>query len=106
VFALGAVLCVLGGCGGGGGGGGGNSGTSNVPWQAGVFQSADRFAARCVNPRSGVDPTNGVNFPDVQGTATDENNWLRSWSNDLYLWYNEIEDVNPAGMQRSTTSIS
>jgi len=97
-FALGAVLCAVGGCGGGGGGGGGgNSGTSNVPWQAGVFQSADGFAARCVNPRSGVDPTNGVNFPDVQGTTTDENNWLRSWSNDLYLWYNEVEDVNPAG---------
>lgn len=26
----------------------------------------------------------------------DENNWLRSWSHETYLWYDEIEDVNPA----------
>jgi C-terminal processing protease CtpA/Prc len=32
---------------------------------------------------------------DTQGTATDENNWLRSWSNDLYLWYDEIVDRDP-----------
>ena len=25
----------------------------------------------------------------------DENNWLRSWSNDTYLWYDEIEDRDP-----------
>ena len=25
-----------------------------------------------------------------------ENNWLRSWSNDLYLWYTEIADRDPA----------
>ena len=25
----------------------------------------------------------------------DENNWLRSWSHETYLWYDEIEDVNP-----------
>ena len=30
------------------------------------------------------------------GTTTDENNWLRSWSNNLYLWYREIEDRNPS----------
>jgi C-terminal processing protease CtpA/Prc len=32
---------------------------------------------------------------DTQGTVRDENNWLRSWSNDLYLWYNEIVDRDP-----------
>ena len=26
----------------------------------------------------------------------DENNWLRSWSHETYLWYDEIEDVDPA----------
>ena len=31
-----------------------------------------------------------------QGSRTDENNWLRSWSHETYLWYDEIEDVNPA----------
>lgn len=37
----------------------------------------------------------GLPYTDVQGTALDENNWLRSWSNDLYLWYNEIIDRDP-----------
>ncbi len=32
----------------------------------------------------------------LTGTTTDENNWLRSWTNDLYLWYNEVPDLNPA----------
>ncbi|MCY3625695.1 MAG: S41 family peptidase [Candidatus Dadabacteria bacterium] len=31
----------------------------------------------------------------VQGTRTDENNWLRSWSHEIYLWYDEIVDMNP-----------
>ena len=26
----------------------------------------------------------------------DENNWLRSWSHETYLWYDEIGDVDPA----------
>ena len=26
----------------------------------------------------------------------DENNWLRSWSHETYLWYDEIEDRDPA----------
>ncbi len=53
-----------------------------------VFPPARDFAALCANPRTG-------NFPDRQGTFVDENNWLRSWSNDLYLWYDEIVDVDP-----------
>lgn len=51
----------------------------------------------CQDPRSGVD-TRGQPFPDVQGTTEDENNWLRSWSNELYLWYDEITDVDPASL--------
>lgn len=47
-------------------------------------------------PRSGVDPYTQQAYPDVQGTATDENNWLRSWTNDLYLWYSEVPDLDPA----------
>jgi hypothetical protein len=41
-----------------------------------------------------MDPT-GAPYTDIRGTALDENNWLRSWSNDLYLWYNEIVDRDP-----------
>ncbi len=47
-------------------------------------------------PRTGSDPDTGQPFPDISGTFVDENNWLRSWSHELYLWYDEIADLNPA----------
>ena len=31
----------------------------------------------------------------MQGSTLAENNWLRSWSNHLYLWYDEITDRDP-----------
>ena len=64
-------------------------------WTAGVFEDAAMFKALCATPRGGTD-ANGVPFPDMQGATLDENNWLRSWSNDTYLWYDEIEDRDPA----------
>ncbi len=42
----------------------------------------------CVNPRAGTS--------DRQGTVVDQNNWLRSWTNEYYLWYSEVVDRNPA----------
>lgn len=33
---------------------------------------------------------------DVQGSVLDENNFLRSWSNRTYLWYDEIVDRDPS----------
>lgn len=64
-------------------------------FRAGVFQQASNFKDLCQNPRTGTNPATGFPFQDRHGTSTDENNWLRSWSHDLYLWYDEIEDVNP-----------
>ena len=57
---------------------------------------AANFAAQCAAPRSGIDPTTGLPFRDVQGSTLSENNWLRSWTNDLYLWYDEVVDRDPA----------
>jgi carboxyl-terminal processing protease len=92
------ALCVLvvgvGGCGGGGGNGGPFANPPDSGWVPGQFLPAASFAGKCVNPRSGTDLF-GDPFPDVQGTRIDENNWLRSWSNDLYLWYDEIVDHDP-----------
>lgn len=95
-----ANLCACGGGGGGGGGsiggGGSGSGSGSGSWTAGVYQPASNFAAKCASPRSGSSTVTGRPFPDVQGTALDERNWLRSWTNDLYLWYSEVQDLNPA----------
>ncbi|MBT8083583.1 MAG: peptidase [Woeseia sp.] len=87
---------VTGGSGGGTGGGGGGGGANGNSWQPGVFLSADTFKSQCVNPRSGINPATGQPYADVSGTRTDENNFLRSYSNDTYLWYDEITDRDPA----------
>jgi carboxyl-terminal processing protease len=92
-----AALSACGGGGGGGGGGGSNtSGSAGTGWVAGVFLPAANFAAHCAAPRSGIDPATGLRFPDVPGSTLSENNWLRSWTNDLYLWYDEVVDRDPA----------
>ena len=72
-------------------------------WVAGSFLPASSFAGKCVNPRSGTDPLTGRSYNEVLGTATDENNWLRSWSNDLYLWYDEIVDRDPGLVRHPPT---
>ena len=74
---------------------GGNGGTAGSGWLPGVFAPASEFEARCEAPRSGIDPATNEPYPDVQGTTTDENNFLRSYSNDTYLWYDEIIDMDP-----------
>jgi len=84
-------------CGGGGGGGLGQGGNNNnnSGWQQGVFLDWATFYARCQSPRAGTNPATNRLYPDVQGTTLDENNFLRSYSNDTYLWYNEIVDRDP-----------
>jgi len=93
-----ALLAV--GCGGGGSGGappsgGGGGGGSGSGWVAGVFAPASNYKDRCLDPRAGIDPSTGNPYPDMQGLTLDENNWLRSWSDETYLWYDEIVDVDP-----------
>lgn len=99
-----AALCgLLFSCGGGGGSGGSNTfqqseSSSNATslWQAGVYKPKESFANKCAVPRTGTDPSTKLPFVDTKGTALDEKNFLRSWSNETYLWYNEIFDTNPA----------
>jgi len=86
-LSVAALIAALTACGGGGSGSASTPG-SVAAYQAGVFKPASSFAQRCAAPRPGT--------ADVNGTITDENNWLRSWTNDLYLWYSEVPDVDPA----------
>lgn len=105
--ALMLCLSMLGACGGGGGGssapasnsGGSGSGITYTP---GVFKPSSTFAAQCAAPRTGNDPSTGSPYPDKPGSTVTENNWLRSWSNELYLWYSEITDRDPSSY--STTA--
>jgi len=97
----GKLLCVVGwmvlsSCGGGSTAGDGNTSSNPNVWTPGVFKPSSDFAAQCASPRSGDDPLSGKPYPDVQGSSLAENNWLRSWTNELYLWYDEVTDVNPS----------
>ena len=73
----------------------GMGGPINVPsmsgWVAGQYDDWRSTSMRniCENPRTTSD------FTDTQGTVTDENNWIRSYSNDTYLWYSELSDIDP-----------
>lgn len=93
---------LLASCGGGGGSSGGDpAGTGsgappNTTWIQGHFSPESNFAALCVAPRTGTDPVTQQPYPDKQGSLLDELNWLRSWTNDLYLWFGEVVDQNPA----------
>src|SRR5581483_6412718 len=100
------VLTALCACGGGGDGGtnvvggsgssGGSGGTgSSVTYTAGVYPSYQSLEAKCAKPRTGTDPYTSKAYPDLQGTTADENNFLRSWTNALYLWFSEVPDLNP-----------
>ena len=62
---------------------------SGSGWVEGEYGDVADFEASCQNPRAG----NG--FSDVQGTVVDENFWIRAYSFDTYLWFDEIEDVDP-----------
>src|SRR5262245_41093353 len=87
--ALAILALASAGCG-GGGGGGGNNPPPTSGYKAGTFLPESMFANQCAAPRTGTDPTTGKAFLDTQGSTLTENNWLRSWSHDLYLWYAEM----------------
>ena len=98
MISLLAILVSLAACGGGDGGGGlgGGGGNNNGgDWQPGVFLDFMTFYARCEAPRGGTNPATGNPFPDVAGSTLDENNFLRSYTNDTYLWYDEVTDRDP-----------
>jgi len=70
---------------------------SSAPtWTEDVFQAESSFKNRCAAPRTGTNPATGQPYLDVAGSTLHEKHWQRSWSNDTYLWYSEIEDIDPA----------
>ncbi|ABV37891.1 peptidase S41 [Shewanella sediminis HAW-EB3] len=82
-----STLFSLTGCGGssdsGGDSGSSGGGSSGTPqWVAGVFAPDSELAGQCA--------------ADQTGSELTEKLWLRSWSNDTYLWYDEIADIDPA----------
>ncbi len=61
----------------------------------GSFPPSSQFAARCAAPRTGIDSATGQPYPDRAGSSGDEKRWVRSWTDELYLWYREVPNLNP-----------
>jgi C-terminal processing protease CtpA/Prc len=96
MISLLAVLVSIAACGGSDGGLGSGGGDNNSSdWQPGVFLDFISFYAQCEAPRGGINPATGNPYPDMQGSTLDENNFLRSYTNDTYLWYDEVTDEDP-----------
>ena len=77
--------------------------TNNSGFVAGVFQSSSVFKDSCGAPRTS---TASETFPDILGRFEDEGYWLRSWSNDTYLWYDEIQDRDPGLYATSAAGVA
>ncbi len=112
VLLMALSSALLSSCGGGGGGGGGGSstgtftptdnGSPSSSWKSGVFLDSATYANKCTAPRTGIDPNTNAAYLDKLGSSLDEKNFLRSWSNETYLWYSEIFDTNP----QNTTKVA
>jgi C-terminal processing protease CtpA/Prc len=91
-----ALPIALLGCGGGGGDSTSSATSNGLSWSAGDFsQTAANLANKCSVARTGTDPYTGKNYPDKAGSTLYEKMFLRAFSNDTYLWYDEIPDNNP-----------
>ena len=101
ILAASAAVTLLAAC----GGGGGSStpppvsnpvptppptGSSDPTWEAGKFDPSSDFINQCENPRAGTN--------DGDGSTLLEKFWLRSWTDETYLWYNEVTDRDPASI--------
>ena len=78
-----------------------STGSSN--FVTGVFQPSSIFKDSCGAPRTS---STSETFPDIQGSFEDEGYWLRSWSNDTYLWYDEIQDRDPGLYATSAAGVA
>lgn len=76
VSAVAASVLALNGCGGGGGG-------DAVDPNSGLVASST-VAQHCAAPRA----------TDVQGTTADEKSWVRSWTDETYLWYSDVRALS------------
>ncbi len=75
----------------------GEAGSSGEAGEAGapVVTPTEPHAGQCATPRSGVDPITNTKYVDVQGSVLDEQLWLQAWTNDTYLWFDEVPAADP-----------
>lgn len=68
--------------------------TAPPSFTPGVFEASSQFEDRCQVVRTGVD-SEGTPFPDMAGSTLQEKFWLRSWTDETYLFPDEVVDRDP-----------
>ena len=63
--------------------------STDILWSPGIYEPWRNLSQICANPRNNDD------YNDQQGSISNENNWIRSYSDDTYLWYDELPDIDP-----------
>jgi C-terminal processing protease CtpA/Prc len=66
---------------------------SSSAWIAGQYDGWHGLRNVCANPSE----------DETLGTVADENNWIRSYSHDTYLWYRDLPDIDPASVDSTET---
>lgn len=66
---------------------------SSSAWIAGQYDGWHGLRNVCANPSE----------DETLGTVADENNWIRSYSHDTYLWYRDLPDIDPASIDSTET---
>jgi carboxyl-terminal processing protease len=64
-----------------------------------VLANSDSLKNSCAAPRVGTSPVTGNVYPDRQGTTVDEKSFLRSFTDETYLWYREVNATPPSGAE-------
>ena len=104
-----------------GGGGGSSSSSTRTPvaatppqpvtttpepvFSASMFEDESNFEALCETPRKGTDPATNRAFVDRAGSELLEKLWMRSWNDRTYLFYDEVTDVDPGGINPNTGAV-
>jgi len=92
-----AASALLASCGGGGGGDGSVGGDPTT------LAPSSTLAEVCAatRPAGTTDPFTGRAYGDAQGTVADEKNFLRSWIDETYLWYQDVRALPTATLDPS-----
>jgi hypothetical protein len=105
ILALALLITVaVSGCGGGGGGSSApkpaataSGSAASAPTVVAVSDNYSALQAQCATPRPAgtVNPFTGALYGDTQGSLLTENEWIRDYVYDTYLWYADVPSVDP-----------
>ncbi|MES2886547.1 MAG: S41 family peptidase [Pseudomonadota bacterium] len=97
-----ALSALLAGCGGGDDDGNRAPTPASTVMFPGDNTLANNLLGQCAVPRTGINPATSRPYPDRAGSLLTEQRWLAAWTNDTYLWYDEVNYGNPGALPATT----